>query len=221
MTAWSYSSINTFKQCPKKYYHLKVAKDVKDVSSSAMYYGNEVHRAAEHYVKKGTPIPTKFKFIKKTLDSLNNIQGEKHCEIRMALAKEDGEYVPTTFFADNVWWRGIADLLIVDDDKAYLVDYKTGKSAKYADTKQLDLLAGATFTHYPEIKSIKSALAYVVSNEFVQKKHTSDMRKSYLTVFDDELERLDSAEENEVWNAIDGPLCAYCPVTKCEHNRRR
>ena len=221
MTAWSYSSINTFKQCPKKYYHLKVAKDVKDVSSSAMYYGNEVHRVAEHYVKKGTPIPTKFKFIKKTLDSLNNIQGEKHCEIRMALAKEDGEYVPTTFFADNVWWRGIADLLIVDDDKAYLVDYKTGKSAKYADTKQLDLLAGATFTHYPEIKSIKSALAYVVSNEFVQKKHTSDMRKSYLTVFDDELERLDSAEENEVWNAIDGPLCAYCPVTKCEHNRRR
>ncbi len=220
MTAWSYSSINTFKQCPKKYYHLKVAKDVKDVSSSAMYYGNEVHRAAEHYVKKGTPIPTKFKFIKKTLDSLNNIQGEKHCEIRMALAKEDGEYVPTTFFADNVWWRGIADLLIVDDDKAYLVDYKTGKSAKYADTKQLDLLAGATFTHYPGIKSIKSALAYVVSNEFVQKKHTSDMRKSYLTVFDDELERLDSAEENEVWNAIDGPLCAYCPVTKCEHNRK-
>ena len=219
MTACSYSSISTFKQCPKKYYHLKVAKDVKDVSSSAMYYGNEVHRAAEHYVKKGTPIPTKFKFIKKTLDSLNNIQGEKHCEIRMALAKEDGEYVPTTFFADNVWWRGIADLLIVDDDKAYLVDYKTGKSAKYADTKQLDLLAGATFTHYPGIKSIKSALAYVVSNEFVQKKHTSDMRKSYLTVFDDELERLDSAEENEVWNAIDGPLCAYCPVTKCEHNR--
>ena len=221
MTAWSYSSINTFKQCPKKYYHLKVAKDVKDVSSSAMYYGNEVHRAAEHYVKKGTPIPTKFNFIKNTLDSLNNIQGEKHCEIRMALAKEDGEYAPTTFFADNVWWRGIADLLIVDDDKAYLVDYKTGKSAKYADTKQLDLLAGATFTHYPGIKSIKSALAYVVSNEFVQKKHTSDMRKSYLTVFDDELERLDSAEENEVWNAIDGPLCAYCPVTKCEHNRRR
>ena len=220
MTAWSYSSISTFKLCPKKYYHLKVAKDVKDVSSSAMYYGNEVHRAAEHYVKKGTPIPTKFKFIKKTLDSLNNIQGEKHCEIRMALAKEDGEYVPTTFFADNVWWRGIADLLIVDDDKAYLVDYKTGKSAKYADTKQLDLLAGATFTHYPGIKSIKSALAYVVSNEFVQKKHTSDMRKSYLTVFDDELERLDSAEENEVWNAIDGPLCAYCPVTKCEHNRK-
>jgi len=25
--AWSFSSIKTFEQCPKKFYHLKVAKD--------------------------------------------------------------------------------------------------------------------------------------------------------------------------------------------------
>jgi len=220
MTAWSYSSINTFKQCPKKYYHLKVAKDVKDASSFAMYYGNRVHKAAEDYIKTNTPIPTKFKFIKKTLDSLKNIQGEKHCEKRFGLAKEDGDFSPTGFFSKNVWYRGIADLLIVNGDKAYLVDYKTGKNAKYADTKQLDLMAGATFTHYPEVKTIKSALIYVVSNEFIPKEHTSDMRKSYINVFDDELKRLDAAQKNEVWNAISGPLCAYCPVTKCEHNRR-
>ena len=220
MTAWSYSSLNTFKQCPKKYYHLKVAKDVKDTGSSAMYYGNQVHKAAEHYIKEGTPIPAKFKFIEKSLNALRNIKGEKHCEIRFGLAKAEGDYFPTTFFAKDVWWRGIADLLIVDEDKAYLVDYKTGKNAKYADTKQLDLLAGATFTHYPEVKTIKSALAYVVSNEFIQKEHTADMRKSYLTVFDDELERLETAAETEVWNAVDGPLCAYCPVTSCEHNRK-
>ena len=58
-----------------------------------------------------------------------------------------------------------------------------------------------------------------MSNEFIKKEHTSDMRKSYLAVFDDELERLDAAEQTEVWNAVDGPLCAYCPVTSCEHNR--
>ncbi len=220
MTAWSYSSLSTFKQCPKKYYHLKVAKDVKDTGSSAMYYGNEVHKAAELYIKEGTPIPAKFNFMTKSLHALQSIKGEKHCEIRFGLAKEDGDYSPTGFFAKDVWWRGIADLLIVDEDKAYLVDYKTGKNAKYADTKQLDLLAGATFTCYPEVKTIKSALAYVVSNEFIQKEHTSDMRKSYLAVFDDELERLDAAEQTEVWNAVDGPLCAYCPVTSCEHNRK-
>ena len=30
MTAWSYSSIKTFDQCPKKYFHLKIAKDIQD-----------------------------------------------------------------------------------------------------------------------------------------------------------------------------------------------
>jgi len=47
------------------------------------------------------------------------------------------------------------------------------------------------------------------------------MYKSYLSVFDDALERLDVAQEQDVWNATDGPLCAYCPVTSCEHNRKR
>jgi hypothetical protein len=70
MTAWSYSSISTFKQCPKKYYHLKVAKDVKDTSSEAMLYGNQVHKAAEDFIKKGTPIPKKFDYMNPIVNSL-------------------------------------------------------------------------------------------------------------------------------------------------------
>ena len=80
MTAWSYSSISTFKQCPKKYYHLKVAKDVKDTGSEAMLYGNQVHKAAEDFIKKGTPIPKKFEYLNPIVNSLNSIEGDKHCE---------------------------------------------------------------------------------------------------------------------------------------------
>jgi hypothetical protein len=220
MKTWSYSSISTFKQCPKKYYHLKVARDVKDTGSAAMSYGNAVHKAAELYIKEGTPIPPKFKFLQRPLEAINKIEGDKHCEIRMGVAKEGDEYAPTTFFGKDVWWRGIADLLIVNGEKAYLIDYKTGKNAVYADTKQLDLLAAATFTHFPDVEVIKSALLYVVSNDFIRKKHTAELRKSYLTVFDDELERLEVALEEGVWNAVAGPLCAYCPVISCEHNRK-
>ena len=220
MTAWSYSSLSTFKQCPKKYYHLKVAKDVKDTGSSAMYYGNQVHKAAEDYIKDGVPIPTKFKFLQRPLDVLNKIDGDKHCEIRMGVTKQDNEYTPTGFFGKDVWWRGVADLLIVNGKKAYLIDYKTGKNAEYADTKQLDLLAGATFTHFPEVETIKSALLYVVSNDFIRKKHTADLCKSYFTVFDEELDRLEVALEEDVWNAVESGLCKFCPVTSCEHNRK-
>ena len=57
-------------------------------------------------------------------------------------------------YADNVWWRGIADLVILDADNhiAWVVDYKTGKSARYADKGQLELMALATFKHFPVVK---------------------------------------------------------------------
>lgn len=220
--AWSYSSIKTFEQCPKKYYHLKIAKDAKDEDSTATIYGKELHAAAENYIKSATPIPPKFKFIAPTLEALSRIEGEKHCEIKLGVAKRNGRFMACDFFAKDVWWRGIADLLIINEAKqqAYLVDYKTSKNAKYADTKQLDLLAGAVFVHFPKIVEIKSALIFVVSNEMVKKEHEYIMRSSYMNIMEPELVRLEAAIKTNVWNPNAGPLCKFCPVTSCAHNRK-
>ena len=220
MTTWSYSSIKTFEQCPKKYYHIKVARDVKDSGSEATIYGQEVHKAAEEYIRDGKDIPARFNFIAPVLNKLKEFPGDKHCELQLGVAYDGAEYTPTGFLADDVWWRGIADLLIIDGPTAYIIDYKTGKNAKYADTKQLDVLAAAVFTHFPEVKTAKSALMFLVSNDFIKKEHTADMRKSYFATFAPSLERLEAAEQNNVWNAVSGPLCRYCPVTKCAHNRK-
>lgn len=220
MTPWSYSRVNTFKQCPKKYYHLNVKKDVKDTGSTATRYGNKVHKAAEKYIRDNIPLAKEYQFMQNTLDAFNNIEGEKHCELRLGVAKEDGNFTATKFGASDVWYRGIADLVILNDERAFIVDYKTSKNANYADTKQLDLLAGAVFINYPQVKKIKSALSFVISNEFVTKEHTSDLYKSYISVFDEALERIEVAASEGVWNPVDGPLCAFCPVTSCEHNRR-
>lgn len=218
---WSYSSLKTFEQCPKKYYHLKVAKDVKDEGSEATLYGQELHKAAEDYVQSNVPIPAKFAFIKPTLDALIKIKGDKYCEYKMGIAVRNSKYVACDFFAKDVWWRGVADLLVISGDTAYSLDYKTSKNAKYADTKQLDLIAAAVFTHFPQVKVIKSGLLFVVSNEFVHKKHEFMFRTSYLETFRPELDRLATAYKVGVWNANSGPLCAYCPVTTCEHIRKR
>ena len=104
-------------------------------------------------------------------------------------------------------------------DTALSIDYKTGKNTRYADTKQLDAVAAALFTHYPQLTKIKSALAFVVSNDFIHKKHIVTMRDSYFATFQPQLDSLADAEESDVWNPKSGPLCAYCPVTDCEHNR--
>ena len=217
---WSYSSIKTFDQCPKKYYHLRIAKDVKDSGSEATMYGQELHKAAEDYIKADTPIPPKFKFVTPVVDSVKNIPGDKHCELKLGVKKTPTGYEPCGFYDKDVWWRGISDVVVMQGDMAYSLDYKTSKNAKYADLKQLDLVAAALFTHFPHLKKIKSALAFVVSNEFVQKEHFGELRDSYFSTFDPELDRLAAAQETGVWNTNTGPLCRFCPVTTCEHNRK-
>jgi hypothetical protein len=216
---WSYSSLKTFTQCPKKYYHLRVLKDVKDTPGEATLYGQELHKAAEDYVKKSAPLG-KFGFIQELLDTLNSIPGEKHCELKLGVKQTPTGLEACGFYDKDVWWRGIGDLIVVQDEVAYSLDYKTSRNSRYADTKQLDALAAALFLHFPQVKKIKSALAFVVSNDFIKKDHFVEKRDEYFAGFASDLERLAVAEQTNVWNANAGPLCKFCPVTICEHNRR-
>ena len=218
MTAWSYSAIKTFDQCPKKYFHLKVVKDVKDEPGEAADYGTAVHEAAELFITQGAPIPEKFAFMRPIVEPLARKQGTKYAEIKIGVSEA---LEPRGFFDEDVWYRGIADLLIVNGSKAWLVDYKTGKNAKYADMKQLDLLAGAVFIHFPEVEIINSALLYVVSQEMPRKTHQRENLATYMSVFDDQLESLSDAMNNGVWNAKSSALCGWCPVQTCEHWRPR
>lgn len=221
MPSWSYSSIKTFDQCPKKYFHLKVVQDVKDEGNEASRYGNDAHAAAEAYIKDGTPIPDTYAIMRPVVEALSKFPGDKHTELRLGIKRTDNGFEPCGFFDKDVWYRGIVDLLIVKGKTAYLIDYKTGKNAKYADMKQLDLMAGAVFIHFPNVVRIKSGLAFVVSNEFPKKDHVREHLNQYLAVFDDQLDQLEAAMDNGIWNAKTSPLCGWCPVTTCEHWRPR
>ena len=216
---WSYSSIKTFAQCPKKYYHLKVAQDVKDSGSAATLYGSEMHKAAEDFISLGTPLPPKFAPMQAFMDAVKNLPGTKYCELKLGVKKDRDTYAACDYDDPDYWWHGIADLVSINGYKAYSMDYKTSKNAKYADIKQLDLIAGAIFLRFPQVMQVKSALAFVVSGEFVKAEHIVTERSNYLKIFDKELDQLAGAFESGVWNANSGPLCKFCPVKTCAHNR--
>jgi hypothetical protein len=213
---WSYSSLDLFKQCPQKYYRLRVLKDVKDPPAEHLNYGLAVHKAAEDYIGKGVPIPEKYVAILKTpLDRLNAMEGEKHCELRLGLTQG---LEPCGFFAPDVWWRGVADLIIINNDSAYVVDYKTGKSSKYADTKQLELLSLAVFKHFPQVKKIKGGLLFVVANDLIKANYEQDKAGVYWTKWLEDTGRLEAAITNDVWNAKPNFTCkGWCPVVDCPH----
>jgi hypothetical protein len=218
--AWSYSSIKLFDQCPKKYYHLRVVKDVVEPETEAMLYGTRFHEAAEFYVKDGTPIPPQFSFAQQAIDNLNKIQGEKLCEFEMGL-NENLE--PCGFKTPETWCRGIADLVIIDHDKAEarVVDYKTGKSAKYADMAQLELMALHIFKYFPNIKRVKAALLFVVCGAFIKGSYESQNQDKMWSKWLAEFNRLKLAYKNDVWNPRPSGLCRrHCSVLQCPHNGR-
>jgi hypothetical protein len=221
--AWSYSSITLFDQCPKKYYHLRVVKDIKEPESEAMMYGTAVHTAAENYIKDGTPIPAKYGYMESMLQKLANIKGEKLCEHKMGIRKVDGRLAPCGFFDKDVWYRGVADLLIIDTEKkeARVVDYKTGKSSKYADPKQLALMSACVFLHFPEIERVKAGLLFVVCKDFVRSEYHVDTGLNVFSELDGSLVSRETAYETGVFNPKQNFTCkAWCPVLDCSHNGR-
>lgn len=217
MITWSYSSLKDFTNCPKQYYHTKVAKDFEKKATEQMLYGTAVHKAAEDYVRDGTPLAKNYERFKAALDALLTIGGTRYPEYEMALTIDKE---PCGFDDEKRWVRGIVDLLIVDGDSAYIVDYKTG-SNKYPDPKQLKLMALMTYCHFPDVVNIKAGLLFITRNSFVPEEYSrSDINKLWME-FASDLNRLELSYENNMWPEKPTGLCGWCPVEKCKFYKVR
>ena len=215
---WSFSRLKSFEQCPKQFYYEKVLRKYEQKETEAMRYGTAVHEAAEFYVRDGTPIPAKYGYMKPILDSLMQLKGEKLCEYELGLT---ADLEPCAMNADNVWFRGIADLIILDKSRgvAKVLDYKTGKSARYADTGQLELMALAVFKHFPEVDTVQAGLLFVVCDKFIRDVYTREQQPELWEKWLGKYKRMEKAYEVDVWNANPSGLCKrHCPVVECPNN---
>jgi len=213
---WSFSSYKQYVNCPKQYQEIKVLKRFYIKQTPQMTYGTEVHKACEDYVGEGKPLAKNYLIFKPVLDSLLEIPGTRYPEQRMALDK-DGN---ACGYGKGYWVRGIVDLMIVDGDTAFIVDYKTGNN-KYPDPKQLKLMALMAFAKYPEIKKIKAGLLFIVHNSFMTEEYSREEIPSLWDAFLTDLTRIEASYETNVWNPNPTPLCGWCPVNTCPHHKVR
>jgi len=216
---WSYSKLHSFETCSKQFHHVKVLAQYPERETDAMRYGTELHKAAELYVRDNVPLPVEFTFMRRTLDALKRRGDMRLCEYRMGLT---AELEPCGFFSNNVWWRGVVDLLILDSDKGYarVVDYKSGND-KYADKGQLELMALAVFKHFPVVTTIDAALLFAVKNRFIKDRYTLNDVPKLWKKWIGKFGQMDSAYDNDVWNPVPSGLChRHCPVLECSHNGR-
>lgn len=216
---WSHSSLKDYEGCPRRYHEVKVLKNYPFTDTQATIYGKELHEAAELYIRDGDPLPAQFSFIQEALDALLKKPGRKLCEHKMGVR---ADLSPCGFMDKDVWCRGIADLLIIDDDNltARVVDYKTGNN-KYPDREQLKLMALMVFAHFPHIRRVSGALLFVVKNDIAKASFLVGEAEEYWWDYRERVARIEQAHESGVWNPRPTPLCGWCPVMTCEHNRKR
>jgi len=213
---WSFSKIKAFEQCPKQFYHEKILKEHPFKETEAILYGSAFHKMAEDFIALDTPVPAKFKFAEKMLTVLKTRRGTKLCEVKLGVTEN---LEACDFYAADVWFRGIADLVILDEGTATVVDYKTGKSAQYADKGQLELMALTVLARYPQITKVRAALMFVVSKDLVKDVYMEYDKSKLWGKWLGKYNRMKIAADNDVWNARPSGLCRrHCPVIECVHN---
>jgi len=213
---WSHSSLKDFEGCAKRYHEVKVLQRFPFKDTVHTIYGKDVHKAIEDYGREGTPIPEQFAFVQPVVDVLLDKPGRKLFEHEMALTKE---LQPCDFESPQRWVRGIADLLIINDDNltARVVDWKTGND-KYPDRDQLTLMSLMVFAHFPHIRSVSSALFFVVKNSMVKHRMSREEADDAWQQYRERVAKLEAAHEYGVWNPRQSPLCGWCPVKDCAFN---
>ena len=183
-----------------------------------MLYGTEFHAACEEYVRDGKELPGRFEFARSMLDALIAKPGEKLCEYELGLTED---FQPCGFKDENVWFRGIADLIILDGDTAYVIDYKTGRNTRYADTRQLELMALAVFKHFPEVQKVRGGLLFAIAGKMIKDRYAREQEPELWAKWLSDFGRMKKAFELDVWNPNPSGLCRrHCAVLECPHNGR-
>lgn len=214
---WSYSAYKDFANCPKKYFHTRVMQEFKSKQTPALIYGKEVHKKLEDAVRDGKEITGEgTRHLTKLAALVEAMRGEKLVEYEMAVTPA---LEPCGFEDPGRWWRGIADLVVIQGSRAFIADYKTGASTRYADLDQLRILAAALCSHRAEIERVEGALLFTELDTPVPMPALA--RYEALAEWERwrrNLHPLKVAFETNVWNTRRSGLCRFCPVTTCLHN---
>jgi hypothetical protein len=212
--AWSYSKLKNFETCPKRHWHLDVAKDVKDEESEHIMYGNMVHKALAERIGEGKELSQSFKHLEPWAEKILKTDGRVLTEQQLAITKD---YAPTEWFGKDAWYRGIADVIKIVGPVALVIDWKTGKILE--DGTQLALMAQCVFAHHPDVKKIRTEFVWLKEDATTRADFT---REDMVGVWAGLLPRvttLENATAGFNFPPKPGNLCRkWCPVSQCPHN---
>lgn len=212
--AWTYSQLDKFETCPRQFYHVRVKKDFPEPPTEATIWGERVHKALELRVKEGTPLPEGMTQWEGIANKFAGLTGKKYCELQMAV---DRNFQPADW--NNAWSRGIADLVIINKDKAAIFDHKTGRRKP---TEQLMLYAGYTFAMFPDVDYVTTGFVWLKDKKIDKQEFTREQVSEIWLEFLPRVRKLEMAYEKDNWPCRPSGLChGWCPAKSCEFYRSK
>jgi hypothetical protein len=226
--AWSWSRLDMFEQCPRKFYGTNISKEFPKPNFEAPHFakGKAVHKVLENYLIDGKPMPypipykdqaffVKLDFLLPMLDMMRKAKVvAPELQITYNVRMQE-----VSWFDKKAWCRVIIDALIIQGDTAFAIDWKTGKVKQHSD--QLKLFAGAIFTKYPGVKRVLTA--YVWAEHPAAKptiaEYSRDQMADIWQEFGDRQEMIQMANESGNWPAKPNNFCKWCDARpdQCEH----
>jgi RecB family exonuclease len=133
--------------------------------------------------------------------------GQKFFEHQMAVNKQ---LQPVDWFDKDVWIRSIADVLVVDGDTAYCLDYKTGKVKD--NPTQLQLFAAMVMWHFPQVQTVKTSFIWLRFDETTNAKYERRFLDALWRALEPRFTKVQEVVDLGVFDTKPSGLCPWCPA---------
>ncbi len=208
--AFSFSSLDTFLSCPRKYKFVTVDKLYDDPPGEQQLWGTKVHKHFEDYIKRDTPLPAELAEHADYMAKLKHRPGVIHAERKVAL---NIKCQPTAYFAKDVWWRGVIDYTNKDDKVSRIADYKTGKFGP----KPLQLHLCMLYEFAEGAEECHAEFYWTQTRTTTPIVFPRSHSPSILRAIKPQLAEYCEAWHKDIWQPRPSGLCKrHCPVKACE-----
>lgn len=209
--SWSYSKLKNYETCPKRHYEIDLVKSVKEEEGESLLWGNAVHGAMAKACTGLEQLPATMKDYQRWVDLVRQGPGQLLVEQKYAITRD---FRATTFFGRDAWYRGIGDVVRIDGPVALVLDWKTGKVLE--DSVQLMLMAQCIFSHYPEVRRVRSEFIWLKEDcstpEVFSREELAQQWRELLP----RVAKMEMAGKTMTYEPKPSGLCKkFCPVASC------
>jgi hypothetical protein len=211
----SYTVLNLWLTCPHQVYRRYLVKDLpKETKTKEQLAGIYAHEAVEQRVRSKRPLPPDLARHESLVAPLDAVHVEPELELAVT---EEGR--PCGFWDQDAWLRGKLDApILLRTDRALLADWKTGKRRE--DSFELEIGALLLQARRPEIRELYGVYIWLKDGVKGTPHDLSNTERTWNRV-QTLANEIETAIEDHRFEKTPGPLCSWCPVKDCQHNRSK